>query len=498
LGEPLLSELSVEGRPGHRFPVPDVPPTALPAPALLRERLPLPQLSEVDVVRHFTRLSQLNYAVDTGFYPLGSCTMKYNPKVDDEMARLPGFAALHPYQPPETTQGALRLLAELERALAEITGFAAVSLQPSAGAHGELTGMLIIRAHHLAQGDGRRRRVLVPDSAHGTNPATAAMCGYETVTVPSDARGNVDLEALRRELRDDVAALMLTAPSTLGLFDEHMLEIAAAVHEVGALLYGDGANLNALLGVARPADLGFDVFHMNLHKTFATPHGGGGPGAGPVAVRADLEPYLPVPVVARAADGTLFLDVDRPQSIGRVRAFGGHFGVLVRAYTYIRLLGADGLRRVSQTAVLNANYLRVLLQDAYDVAYNRPCMHEVVLSGRRQKARGARTLDVAKRLIDYGYHPPTVYFPLVVDEAMMIEPTETESKPTLDAFAAALQAIAAEAAERPELLHEAPHDTPVGRLDETTAARHPVLRWPVPERLAVTPTGAGREEPMGV
>ncbi len=498
MGEPLLSELSVEGRLGHRFPAPDVPAAPLPDAGLLRDRLPLPQLSELEVVRHFTRLSQLNYAVDTGFYPLGSCTMKYNPKIDDEMARLPGFAGLHPYQPAETTQGALRLLAELEAALAEITGFAAITLQPSAGAHGELTGMLIIRAHHLGAGDTGRRRVLVPDSAHGTNPATAAMCGYETVTVPADARGNVDLDALRRELREDVAALMLTAPSTLGLFDEHMPEIAAAVHEVGALLYGDGANLNALLGVARPADLGFDVMHMNLHKTFATPHGGGGPGAGPVAVRADLARYLPVPVVARAADGRYFLDSNRPDSIGRVRAFGGHFGVLVRAYTYIRLLGADGLRQVSETAVLNANYLRVLLQDAYDVAYNRPCMHEVVLSGRRQKARGARTLDLAKRLIDYGYHPPTIYFPLVVDEALMIEPPETESKPTLDAFAAAMLAIAAEAAEQPELLREAPHHTPVGRLDETTAARHPVLRWPVPDELGAAPAAVGRAQPLGV
>jgi glycine dehydrogenase subunit 2 len=477
VAEPLLSELSVEGRRGHRFPAPDVPLAPLPDASLRRASLPLPELSEVDVVRHFTRLSQLNYAVDTGFYPLGSCTMKYNPKVDDDMAKLPGFAGLHPYQPPESTQGALRLLAALEAALAEITGFAAVTLQPSAGAHGELTGMLVIRAHHLAQGDTARRRVLVPDSAHGTNPATAAMCGYETVTVPSDARGNVDLAALHRALDRDVAALMLTAPSTLGLFDEQMREIAAAVHGVGALLYGDGANLNALLGIARPADLGFDVIHMNLHKTFATPHGGGGPGAGPVAVRADLAPYLPVPVVRRAPDETYYLDYDRPQSVGRVRAFGGHFGVLVRAYTYIRLLGADGLRRVSETAVLNANYLRVLLQDDYDVAYNRPCMHEVVLSGRRQKALGVRTLDLAKRLIDHGYHPPTIYFPLVVDEALMIEPPETESKPTLDAFAAAMRTIAAEAAEQPALLHEAPHHTPVGRLDETMAARNPVLRW---------------------
>ncbi|HLH22385.1 MAG TPA: aminomethyl-transferring glycine dehydrogenase subunit GcvPB [Chloroflexota bacterium] len=485
--EPLLSELSVAGREGQHLPAPDVPASGLPDAGLLRDGLPLPELSEPEVVRHFTRLSQLNYAVDTGFYPLGSCTMKYNPKIDDEMAALSGFAGLHPYQPAETVQGALRLMWELERALAAITGFAAVTLQPAAGAHGELTGMLMIRAHHLARGDTRRRRVLVPDSAHGTNPATAAMCGYEAVTVPSDARGNVDLTALRGLLGPDVAALMITVPSTLGLFDEHMLEVTAAVHETGALVYGDGANLNALLGIARPADLGLDVLHINLHKTFAQPHGGGGPGAGPVAVRADLEPYLPLPVVRRRPDETYDLDYIRPHSIGQVRAFGTHFGVLVRAYTYIRLLGGDGLRRVSEAAVLHANYLRAVLREWYDVPYDRPCMHEVLLSGRRQKAQGARTLDVAKRLIDYGFHPPTIYFPLVVDEALMIEPTETEAKPTLDAFIAAMAAIAVEAARAPAVLHAAPHDTPVGRLDEASAARQPVLRW----RRADAPALAG-------
>jgi glycine dehydrogenase subunit 2 len=475
--EPLLSELSVRGRAGHRLPPTEVPRTELPAAGLLRETLSLPELSELEVVRHFTRLSQLNYAVDTGFYPLGSCTMKYNPKVDEEMVGLGAFTGLHPYQPTETVQGALRLLAELEAALAEITGFAGVTLQPAAGAHGELTGMLVIRAHHRARGDRARRRVLVPDNAHGTNPATAAMCGYDTVTIPTDSRGNTDLDALRRALGPDVAALMITVPSTLGLFDERMLDVTAAVHEAGGLVYGDGANLNALLGVARPADLGLDVLHINLHKTFAQPHGGGGPGAGPVAVRADLVPYLPVPVVQQGEGGEYFLDYDRPQSVGQVRAFGGHFGVMVRAYTYIRLLGADGLRRVSEAAVLNANYLRTSLQEWYDVAYNRPCMHEVVLSGRRQKAQGARTLDVAKRLIDYGFHPPTMYFPLVVEEALMVEPTETEPKRSLDAFIAAMAAIADEAETTPELLRTAPHDTPVGRLDEATAARQPVLRW---------------------
>jgi glycine dehydrogenase subunit 2 len=494
----LLSELSVAGRAGHRVPEADVPLSPLPPSKLLRDELPLPELGELEVVRHFTRLSQLNYAVDTGFYPLGSCTMKYNPKADDDMARLPGFAGLHPYQPTVSVQGALELMGALEAALAEITGFQAVTLVPAAGAHGELTGMLIIRAHHLARGDRERRRVLVPDSAHGTNPATAAMCGYEAVTVPSDARGNVNLAVLRRELGPDVAALMLTVPSTLGLFDEHMPEIAAAVHDAGALIYGDGANLNALLGVARPAALGVDVLHLNLHKTFATPHGGGGPGAGPVAVRAGLEPYLPVPVIRRGEAEQWIPDYDRPQSIGRVRAFGGHFGVLVRAYTYIRMLGADGLRRVSEAAVLNANYLRAVLQDDFEVAYDRACMHEVLLSGRRQRAHGVRTLDIAKRLIDYGFHPPTIYFPLIVEEALMIEPTEAESKPTLDAFAGAMEAIAREAREAPDLLRAAPHATPVGRLDETSAARQPVLRWERSSSALPAAGGPGVALPRGV
>ncbi len=476
--EPLLSELSVRGRAGHRLPEPDLPPGPSLDPALVRQELSLPEVSELEVVRHFTRLSQLNYAIDTGFYPLGSCTMKYNPKVDDELAALTGHTGLHPYQPVETTQGALRLMAELERVLGELTGFPAVTLQPAAGAHGELTGMLVIRAHHLARGDGARQRVLVPDSAHGTNPATAAMCGYEAVTIPSDSRGNVDLDALRRALGPGVAALMITAPSTLGLFDEHMLDVTALVHQAGALVYGDGANLNALLGVTRPAALGLDVLHLNLHKTFAQPHGGGGPGAGPVAVRSDLECYLPVPRVGQRVSGEYYLDYECPSSIGPVRAFGGQFGVLVRAYAYVRLLGADGLRRVSEAAVLNANYLRVTLQEWYEVAYSRPCMHEVLLSGRRQKRAGVRTLDVAKRLIDYGLHPPTIYFPLVVDEAMLIEPTETEPKRSLDQFVAAMEAIAHEAEREPDLLRAAPHHTPVGRLDEATAARHPVLRWP--------------------
>jgi glycine dehydrogenase subunit 2 len=401
--------------------------------------------------------------------------MKYNPKVNDAMAALPGMRDLHPLQPAETVQGALRLIYDLQGLLAEITGFDAVSLTPAAGAQGELAGLLIIRAAHLAHGEQRRRRVLIPDSAHGTNPATGAMVGYEVVTVPSDERGNVSLPALRDALSDEVAGLMITVPSTLGLFDEHMLEVAELVHRAGGLVYGDGANLNALLGVARPRDLGLDVMHANLHKTFTTPHGGGGPGACAVGVTSGLEPFLPRPVAVRLPDGSYALDDDRPQSIGRLSAFQGHFGMLVRAYTYIRMLGTPGLREVSEAAVLNANYLRHRLAGRYRVAYGRSCMHEVVLSGLTSGA--ARSLDVAKRLLDYGFHPPTIYFPLVVPEALMIEPTETETKDTLDAFADALLAIAEEAERDPELLRTAPQTTPVGRLDEATAARQPVLRW---------------------
>jgi glycine dehydrogenase subunit 2 len=474
--EPLLRELSVPGRPTVRVRAPDHPQEPLDIPkALLREELPLPEVGEPEVVRHFTRLSRLNVSIDTTFYPLGSCTMKYNPKVNDAMAALPGMRNLHPLQPAETAQGAMQLVADLQEVLARITGFDAVSLAAAAGAQGELSGLAIIRAAHKARGDTGRRRVLIPDSAHGTNPATAAMVGYEVTALRSDARGNVDLAALRELLGDDVAGLMITVPSTLGLFDEAMLEVTRLVHEAGGLVYGDGANLNALLGVARPRDLGIDVMHLNLHKTFTTPHGSGGPGACAVCATSELAPYLPIPIAVRREDGSYALDEERPDSIGRLGGFHGHFGMLVRAYTYIRMLGSRGLREVGEGAVLHANYVRSRLADTYRLAFDRTCMHEAVFSGLQSGS--ARTLDVAKRLLDYGYHPPTIYFPLIVPEAMMIEPTETETMATLDDFVAAMLAIAQEADTAPDLLHAAPHDTPVGRLDETTAARRPILHW---------------------
>jgi len=470
----LTFDMSVPGRRAVSLPPLDVPPAELPPQEFLRRELNLPELSQVEVVRYFTALSRLNYGVDTGFYPLGSCTMKHNPRLHEEMARLPGFAGLHPLQPPATVQGALALLYELQGLLAQITGMAAVSLAPAAGAQGELAGILMIR-RYLADRGEERGKVLVPDSAHGTNPATAAMAGFQVVTVPSDRQGNTDLQALKHLLDGDVAALMLTLPNTLGLFDPQILEIAALVHERRALLYGDGANLNALLGQARFGDLGFDVVHLNLHKTFSAPHGGGGPGAGPLACTAELAPYLPAPVVARGEEGYLLVTPER--SIGRLLAFHGHFAVLLKAYAYIRSLGSEGLRQVSENAVLNANYIRARLKGAYHLPYDRPCMHEVVLSGRKQKARGVRTWDIAKRLIDYGFHPPTIYFPLIVDEALMIEPTETEGKESLDAFCEAMLAIAREAEEAPEVVREAPHHAPLRRLDEALAARRPILRW---------------------
>lgn len=436
----------------------------------------LPHVTEVEIARHYERLASANFGVDSGFYPLGSCTMKYNPKIDEWACRLPGFAGIHPYQPERTVQGALELMWGLQESLAEIAGLPAVTLQPAAGAHGELTGLLTIRAYHAAHGDPRKR-VLVPDSAHGTNPATVAMCGYEVVQVPSNARGGVDIDALRQMLDTDVAALMLTNPNTLGLFDENILEITSAVHAVGALAYCDGANLNAVLGKSRPGDMGFDALHINLHKTFATPHGGGGPGAGPVAVTDALAGFLPGPIIRRDSDGTYFLATPE-RSIGRVRSYLGNFGVLVRAYAYVRALGASGITEVSEQAVLSANYLKELLRGAWPLPYDRTCMHEFVLSGGAlRKEHGIRTLDVAKRLLDYGYHPPTIYFPLIVDEAMMIEPTETEGKATLDRFAEVLLRIAREAAEDPELLHGAPYSTPVRRLDESAAVKNPDLAW---------------------
>jgi len=479
LGARLTFDLSRPGRTACALPPCDVPEAELPPPELLRRDLNLPELGQVDLVRYFLALSRLNYGVDSGFYPLGSCTMKYNPKVHEELACLPGFAHIHPLQPAQTVQGALALMYDLQRCLTEITGLDAVSLAPAAGAQGELTGMLVVKAYLADRGEGERTRVLVPDSAHGTNPATATMAGFEVVTVASDAQGNTDLEALAAALDDDVAAMMLTLPNTLGLFEPGIGRLAEMLHRQGALLYGDGANLNALLGRARFGDMGFDVVHLNMHKTFSTPHGGGGPGSGPVAVKGHLASYLPAPVVEK--EGESFVLATPERSIGRVGAFHGHFGVLLRAYAYIRTLGAAGLSQVSENAVINANYVLARLRQAYHLPYDRRCMHEVVFSGSRQRAKGVRTWDIAKRLIDYGFHPPTVYFPLIVDEALMIEPTETESKEALDAFCDALLAIAREAEEEPQVVKEAPHMAPVGRLDEGTAARKPVLRWRAPQ-----------------
>ncbi|MBM4420582.1 MAG: glycine dehydrogenase subunit 2 [Chloroflexi bacterium] len=474
--EPLLTELSEAGRGSVQ--VPDSSLDAGPALAgFLRTTPPaLPELSELEVVRHYTHLSKLNYSVDAGFYPLGSCTMKYNPKVNDRVASLPGFADLHPLQPEQDTQGALALLFELERLLCGITGMAEASLQPAAGAHAEFAALLMFKAYHRERGETKRRRVIVPDSAHGTNPASAAMCGFDVTTVKSDARGNVDLAALEAALGDDVVGMMLTNPNTLGLFEEHVLEVSAAVRRAGGLMYGDGANMNALLGIARPGDLGFDVLHLNLHKTFSTPHGAGGPGAGPVLASAALAPFLPVPRVVRKGDG-FALDHDRPRSIGRIRAHHGNFGVLVRAYTYIRRLGEDGLRATGEDAVLAANYLLARLRGAFDVAFDRPCMHEFVLTAAAQKRAGVPALDIAKALIDEGFHPPTTYFPLIVPEALMIEPTETETKETLDEFAAAMLRVAERVKADPAGVRAAPLSTPVGRLDEVAAARRPVLTW---------------------
>jgi glycine dehydrogenase subunit 2 len=483
--EPTIYELSSPGRIGVRFPESDVPAAKLPE-GLVRQELPLPELSEVDVVRHFTRLSQKNYCIDYGLYPLGSCTMKYNPKVNEETARLPGFAWTHPLQPVETVQGNLALMYELQEYIKEIGGFAAVSLQPAAGAQGEFTGVMIIRAYHKSRGDVRRTKMLIPDSAHGTNPATSAMSGYEVVSLPTDSRGNVDLEALRAVTDETVAGLMLTNPNTLGLFDENVCEVAGIIHECGGLVYGDGANMNALLGIAKPGELGIDVMHFNLHKTFSTPHGGGGPGSGPVGVGPHLVDFLPGPIVTILEEGDeetapLFgLEMPR-QSIGRVKSFHGQFGMMVRAYTYITMHGPDGLRKVSEYAVLNANYLLARLQGKYHLPYKRLCMHEFVVEGVWEDAPDIHALDVAKRLIDYDFHPPTNYFPLIVHEALMIEPTETESKQTLDAFADALVKIAEEAHAQPELLKSAPHVTPVGRLDEVKAAKELVLCCWLPE-----------------
>ena len=486
---PLIFERSTPGRRGTAVPRRGIPPLREgTVPSNLIRAVPphLPELAEIDVVRHFTALSRRNHGVDNGFYPLGSCTMKYNPKVNEDLAALPGLSMLHPYQDEGGIQGALAIIHHLEQALIALTGMARFTLAPAAGAHGELTGILIIRAYHEALGQSHRLRILIPDTGHGTNPASAAMAGLEVVQIPSAPDGGVDLDILRANLNDATAALMLTNPNTLGLFENRIPKVAEAVHSAGGLLYYDGANLNAVMGICRPADMGFDLLHLNLHKTFSTPHGGGGPGAGPVGVSPSLAPFLPGPLVQKkepasavkpgAPDEYTLARTDAP-SIGRIRSFYGQFGILVRAYAYILSMGAEGLRQASLDAVLNANYLAKRLAEAYDLPYAGPYMHEFVLSARRQKESGIRALDIAKRLIDYGFHPPTIYFPLIVEEALMIEPTDTENLATLDSFAEAMLAIAGEADSEPALLHDAPHDTPVGRLDEAAAARKPILRY---------------------
>lgn len=476
--EQLIFERSSSGRSGASLPkgqVPDYNPEDELGSFARGEIDGLPELAEPDVMRHFVRLSQWNYAIDTGFFPLGSCTMKYNPKVNEAAARLPGFARLHPYTPDEMAQGALQLMYELQEMLTEISGFAATTLQPAAGAQGELAGLMMIRAYHESKGNPRSK-VIVADTAHGTNPATSALCGYKVVPIRTGADGVVHPEEVARHMDEEVAAIMMTNPNTLGIFERNVAEISRIVHEKGGLVYGDGANMNAVLGRARPGDMGIDVMQYNLHKTFTTPHGGGGPGSGPVGVSETLKPFLPVPLVVKDGD-TYRLDFDRPQSIGRLRTFFGNFGMFVRAYTYIREMGAEGLKDVSGYAVLNSGYLRALLQDIYHVPYETASLHEVVFTDKNQKAHGVTTMDIAKRLIDYGYHPPTVYFPLVVPGAMMAEPTETESKETLEHFANALRSIDEEARDNPELLKTAPHKPHMRRLDETRAARYPVLRW---------------------
>jgi glycine dehydrogenase subunit 2 len=479
--EVSIFERGARGRSGVSLAPLDVPKVEAKAYfGALARAVPaaLPEVSEPEVVRHFVRLSQQNFSIDSQFYPLGSCTMKYNPKVNEWAARLPGFARLHPYAPDGQAQGALELMFALEEMLAEIVGMDAVSLQPAAGAQGELTGLMMIRAYHQDKGRSPRR-VLIPDTAHGTNPASCALNGLTAVPFPTGADGVVHPDQLAALIDDDVAAVMITNPNTLGLFERSLPVVAKMIHDKGGLVYGDGANLNALMGRARPGDLGVDVMQFNLHKTFTTPHGGGGPGCGPVAMKKILEPYRPAPVVKKDGDAYR-LDRQRPKTVGRLRSFVGNFGMMVRAYAYIREMGREGLKDATDMAVLNANYVRARLRDSYDVPYDTTCMHEVILSDKRQRDTGVKTLDIAKRLIDYGFHPPTVYFPLLVAGAMMIEPTETESKETLDAFIEAMQKIAKEAVETPEVLHAAPSLTRLGRLDEARAARKPVMRWRPP------------------
>lgn len=488
--EPLIFEKSSPDRRCFVFPACDVPTKPitdlLPQKMLRTEELEFPEVSEIDVVRHFTRLSQKNYCVDTNFYPLGSCTMKYNPKTNEDAARLEGFTRLHPYQPVSQCQGILKLLYDLEQMLKSISGMSAFTLQPAAGAHGELTGMLIIRAYLEKRGE-RRHKIIIPDSAHGTNPASAALCGYEVESIKSNADGLVDVKKLKEVFTRDTAALMITNPNTLGLFEKDILEICKVAHGEGGLVYCDGANMNALLGLARPGDMGIDVLHLNLHKTFSTPHGGGGPGAGPIGVTEELKPFLPIPRVEMIdRSGTegagqdqqkYILNNNYPDSIGRVRAFYGHTGIMIRTYTYLASLGREGVYKVGEYAVLNANYLRHKLKQYYDIPYRKTCMHEFVISATKQKKKGVSALDIAKKLLDYGFHAPTIYFPLIVEEAIMIEPTETESRETLDSFTDAMIQIADDIEQRPDIVRDSPKTTPIGRPDEVKAAREPKLRW---------------------
>ncbi|MBU5306304.1 aminomethyl-transferring glycine dehydrogenase subunit GcvPB [Clostridioides mangenotii] len=476
----LLIDISKKGRKAYSLPkldIEDILLTDMVDADLLKEtELRLPEISEVDLIRHYTNLSNKNFGVDTGFYPLGSCTMKYNPKINEDMASNPNFTEIHPYQPVDTVQGSLELMYNLSQTLCEITGMDDVTLQPSAGSHGELTGLMLIKEYHLNRGDTKRTKVIIPDAAHGTNPASAAMADFDVIQINSNKDGSVNMEELKSILNDEVAALMLTNPSTLGLFEENIKEIADIVHEAGGLLYYDGANMNAIMGITRPGDMGFDVVHLNIHKTFSTPHGGGGPGSGPVGVKKELIPFLPVPVIERV-DGRYELNYEKEKSIGKIKNFYGNFGVLVRAYTYILTMGSDGLKEASTMAVLNANYIKESLKDDYILPIDRICKHEFVLGGLPKGEANIKTLDIAKRLLDYGYHPPTIYFPLIIKEALMIEPTETESIETIDEFIIAMKSIAKEALENPEILKNAPHNTTVGRIDEARAVKKPILTW---------------------
>ncbi|HDK7160349.1 TPA: aminomethyl-transferring glycine dehydrogenase subunit GcvPB [Clostridium botulinum] len=476
----VIFELSSEGRKGYRLPNLDVPEVELskllPKNLLREDNLELPEVSEVDVVRHYTALSNKNYTVDNGFYPLGSCTMKYNPKINEDIAALSGFSKIHPLQDENISQGALELMYDLKVRLCEITGLYDFTLQPAAGAHGEYTGLLVIKAYHEKRGDTKRTKIIVPDSAHGTNPASASVAGFDIVEIKSGEDGRVSIEELKKVLNDEIAGLMLTNPSTLGLFEKDIKLISELVHEAGGLLYYDGANLNAIMGIARPGDMGFDVCHLNMHKTFSTPHGGGGPGSGPVGVKKHLAKFLPVPTVEKEND-KFILDYNRPDSLGKIRSLYGNFGVMVKAYAYILTMGKEGLKEASHNAVLNANYIKESLRDYYNIGKDDICKHEVILSTLKENPHHIATLDIAKRLIDYGVHPPTVYFPLIIEEALMIEPTESESKETVDEFIDAMKKIAVEAKENPELLHEAPVTAPVRRLDQVKAARKPILRW---------------------